>query len=96
MKKFYKFRTRPMVCRQRDSSNPRAATVIALIRLDRYSDTSESSLGAQPILLVLSFTVLYAILGNPGVIHSVPTAVGTEWITPWLPRMSNTHAYCFY
>ena len=32
------------------------------------------------------------ILGNPGMIHSVPTAfmmnaVGTEWITPVLPRM---------
>ena len=32
------------------------------------------------------------ILGNPGVIHSVPTvymmnAVGTEWIMPVLPRM---------
>ena len=32
------------------------------------------------------------ILGNPGVTHSVPTAfmmnaVGTEWVTPGLPRM---------
>ena len=33
------------------------------------------------------------ILGNPGVTHSVPTAfitnaVGTEWVTPGLPRMT--------
>ena len=30
------------------------------------------------------------ILGNPGVTHSIPTtlnAVGTEWVTPGLPRM---------
>ena len=34
--------------------------------------------------------------GNPGITHSVPTAftvmnaVGTEWATPGLPRMSGT------
>ena len=27
------------------------------------------------------------ILANQGVIHSVPNAVGMEWITPGLPRM---------
>ena len=35
--------------------------------------------------------VSFLILGNPGVTHSVPTAlmnaVGTEWVTPGLPRM---------
>ena len=35
-----------------------------------------------------------SILGNPGMIHSIPTAfmmnaVGMEWITPGLPRMMN-------
>ena len=46
------------MCSQWDSSSPRA-TVIVLIRLDGYQDSSESSLGVQTILLVLSFTVLY-------------------------------------
>ena len=38
------------------------------------------------------------ILGNPGVIHSVPTAfmnaVGTEWIMPGLPSMKKTCLWC--
>ena len=38
----------------------------------------------------LSQMMYLSILGNPGVTHSVPTAfitVGTEWVTPGLPRM---------
>ena len=45
-------------------------------------------------LVVLEFThMVVNILGNPGVTHSVPTAfivmnaVGTEWVTPGIPRM---------
>ena len=38
--------------------------------------------------------IITLILGNPGVTHSVPTAfmnaVGTEWVTPGLPRINNT------
>ena len=36
--------------------------------------------------------IICGVLGNPGVTHSVPTAfmmnaVGTDWVTPGLPRM---------
>ena len=42
----------------------------------------------------MSFDIKFTrhILGNPGVTHSVPTAlmnaVDTEWVTPGLPRMT--------
>ena len=46
--------------------------------------------GANPFSAIRLFC-LCAILGNPGVIHYVPTAfmnaVGTEWITPGSPRV---------
>ena len=44
--------------------------------------------------LKLAQIIPIGILGNPGVTHSVPTAfimmnaVGTEWVTPGLPRMT--------
>ena len=85
------------MCSQRDSSSPRAATVIALIRLNGYPDSSEFLLGAQTILMVLSllsFTTS-SVTQACSISCPLPNAVGTEWITPWLPRMSNTHAYCF-
>ena len=42
--------------------------------------------------------IVLHILGNPGMIHSVPpafmmNAVGTEWIMPGLPRMSASLPY---
>ena len=41
---------------------------------------------------------VHIILGNPGMTHSVPTAfimnaVGTEWVTPGLPRMGMGHTW---
>ena len=45
----------------------------------------------MPFESVLTKVYFVIILGNQGAIHSVPTAfmnaVGTEWITPELPRM---------
>ena len=42
----------------------------------------------------LGISKVHIILSNPGVTHSVPTAfimnaVGTEWVTPGLPRMGS-------
>ena len=77
--------------------NVQSAKYLSITITDKH--ISEISSYATRTLKLVSFItnwrLHFNIFGNPGVIHSVPTAfimimnaVGKEWITPRLPKMT--------